>query len=132
MDTAAATAAAAGNVPEDELPPAPGSGAPVAAEQTVVEATATPLYVVVTATPTEAALAVVPTFTPWPTATAAANFEFASLLSPNTQNLMVMLLCLIFLSASGLGALGLVTSVLYMRSQTKRPQYLPPYGRRRY
>lgn len=130
VDDAAATAAAVGNVPSEELPPLSEAGAPAASEG--VEATATPLYVVVTATPTEAAIAVVPTFTPWPTATPATNFEFAALLSPNTQNLMVMLLCLIFLSAGGLGALGLVTSVLYMRSQTKRPQYLPPYGRRRY
>jgi hypothetical protein len=48
--------------------------------------------------------------------------------------MMVMLLCLIFMSASGLGALGLITSVLYMRAQSRRNQ-LPgpgPYDRRRY
>jgi hypothetical protein len=57
----------------------------------------------------------------------------SSLLVPNTQNLMVGLLCLIFLSASGLGALGLVTSVLYMRSQTRRDRLPGPiYERRRY
>ncbi len=125
VDAAAATAAAAASVAGDEPPP----GAPPVA---VVEATATPLYVVVTATPTEAAIAAMPTFTPWPTATPAANSELAALFMPNTQNLMIMLLCLIFLSATGLGALGLVTSVLYMRSQTRRRYYLPPYERRRY
>ena len=65
-----------------------------------------------------------PTFTPWPTATPAPTFSFASLLVPSTQNMMVLLLCLIFLSASGLGVLGLITSVLYMRSQARRSQ--PP------
>ena len=99
----------------------------------------TPLYVVVTATPTPAALAMAaPTFTPWPTATTTPPpMSLTSLLAPNTQNLMVMLLCLIFLSASGLGVLGLVTSVLYMRSQARRDRYLAPpppspYARRRY
>jgi len=96
--------------------------------------TATPLYVVVTATPTPlAALVVAPTFTPWPTAVPTQTFGVSSLLVPNTQNLMVGLLCLIFLSASGLGALGLVTSVLYMRSQTRRDRLPGPvYERRRY
>jgi hypothetical protein len=98
------------------------------------EATATPLYVVVTATPTPLpALVVAPTFTPWPTAVPTAEFALSNLLVPNTQNLMVGLLCLIFVSASGLGALGLVTSVLYMRSQTRRERLPGPvYDRRRY
>jgi hypothetical protein len=98
------------------------------------EATATPLYVVVTATPTPLAAAVVaPTFTPWPTAVPTPSFALSNLLVPNTQNLMVGLLCLIFVSASGLGALGLVTSVLYMRSQTRRDRLPGPvYERRRY
>ena len=98
------------------------------------EATPTPIYMVVTATPTPLAAAVVaPTFTPWPTAVPTASFALTNLLVPNTQNLMVGLLCLIFVSASGLGALGLVTSVLYMRSQTRRDRLPGPiYDRRRY
>ncbi|HXF60920.1 MAG TPA: hypothetical protein VNK95_04845 [Caldilineaceae bacterium] len=98
-------------------------------------ATPTPLYVVVTATPTpaEAAAAALPTFTPWPTATPPPAFQLTSLLAPSTQNLMVMLLCLIFLSATGLGALGLVTSVIYMRSQIHRDRLPGPVnGRRRF
>jgi hypothetical protein len=76
---------------------------------------------------------VAPAFTPWPTAIPTASFGISNLLIPNTQNLMVGLLCLIFLSASGLGALGLVTSVLYMRSQTRRDRLPGPvYERRRY
>jgi hypothetical protein len=76
---------------------------------------------------------VAPTFTPWPTAVPTAEFAFGNLFVPSTQNLMVGLLCLIFLSASGLGALGLVTSVLYMRSQTRRDRLPGPiYERRRY
>lgn len=114
----------------DVLPAVPDNGAAVA----MVEATPTPLYVVVTATPTPQAAAVVaPTFTPWPTAVPTQAFSFSNLLVPNTQNLMVGLLCLIFLSASGLGALGLVTSVLYMRSQSRRDRLPGPvYERRRW
>jgi hypothetical protein len=116
-------------VDPNALPAIPDNGAAAAAE-----ATATPIYVVVTATPTpQAALVVAPTFTPWPTAVPTETFGLANLLVPNTQNLMVGLLCLIFLSASGLGALGLVTSVLYMRSQTRRDRLPGPiYERRRY
>jgi hypothetical protein len=115
------------------LPVIPDSSAALAQ----AEATATPLYVVVTATPTPLAAAagavVAPTFTPWPTAVPTTAFAFSNLLVPNTQNLMVGLLCLIFMSASGLGALGLVTSVLYMRSQTRRDRLPGPlYERRRY
>ena len=112
------------------VPVVPDSSAAVV----MVEATPTPLYVVVTATPTPQAAAVVaPTFTPWPTAVPTQAFSFSNLLVPNTQNLMVGLLCLIFLSASGLGALGLVTSVLYMRSQSRRDRLPgPTYERRRW
>lgn len=103
-------------------------------QSAAVEATPTPPYVVVTATSTPEGLAMVaPTFTPWPTAMPTPSFSFDSLLVPNTQNLMVGLLCLIFMSASGLGALGLVTSVLYMRSQSQRERLPGPlYERRRY
>jgi hypothetical protein len=100
---------------------------------TEVEVTPTPIYVVQTATPTPEGLAVIPpTFTPWPTSTPTPGFSLTNLVVPNTQNLMVMLLCLIFVSASGLGALGLVTSVLYMRSQARRTRLPTPYDRRRY
>ena len=111
---------------------APANGAALAVE----EATATPIYLVVTATPTPLpAIVVAPTFTPWPTAVPTETFGLSNLLVPSTQNLMVGLLCLIFVSASGLGALGLVTSVLYMRSQSRRDRLPGPgqyYDRRRY
>lgn len=105
----------------------PATGAPWA--------TPTPLYLVVTATPTPDTLAApLPVFTPWPTATQPPVFQATNLLAPTSQNLMVMLLCLIFLSASGLGVLGLVTSVIYMRSQASRDRLPGPYyyDRRRY
>ncbi|MEX1019554.1 MAG: hypothetical protein WDZ49_07845 [Litorilinea sp.] len=96
-------------------------------------ATPSPLYVVVTSTPTPEALAVAPTFTPWPTITPEPEFSLMAALNPSTQNLMVMLLCLIFLTASGLGTLGLVTSVIYMRSRAQRTEHLSRlYGRRRF
>jgi len=97
------------------------------------DATPTPLYMVVTATPTAEALVVAPTFTPWPTVTPQPEFNAVSLLNPSGQNLMIALLCLIFLTASGLGTLGLVTSVIYMRSRAQREEHLARlYGRRRY
>lgn len=126
-------AAVAPEMPPTAIPPAPPPAEVVPAQDA---ATPTPLYVVVTATPTPQAEVVIvaPTYTPWPTASPTPSFGLAELLVPNTQNMMVMLLCLIFMSASGLGALGLITSVLYMRAQSRRNQ-LPgpgPYDRRRY
>jgi hypothetical protein len=114
-------------MPRDKDQPK-AQGAPAGVE----EATPTPLFVVVTATPTEVALAAAPTFTPWPTATPTPPFTLVNLLAPNSQNLMVMLLCLIFLSATGLGTLGLVTSIVYMRSQSNRDRMLERLYRRRY
>lgn len=99
-------------------PAAPG-GAVVAA---VVEPTPSPtsLYIPVTAEPPAAAIGLPALPTPWPTATPAPALAFAGWLAPTAQNLTVMLLCFIFVSASGLGALGLITSVIYMRSQSRR------------
>ncbi len=102
-----------GGAPADPqlVPTATIPGAPVP--------TATSLYVVVTAEPTAAAQGIAPEVTPWPTATPPATFQLASLLAPTAQNLTVMLLCFIFLSATGLGFLGLLTSVVYMRSRAR-------------
>lgn len=83
------------------------------------EATATPLYVVVTATPTLEAVAAAPTLTPLPTVTSTPDMGLLNVLTPSAQNMMVMMLCLIFLSATGLGTLGLVTTILYFRSQAQ-------------
>ena len=97
----------------------------------ILPETPTQMFVVVTATPTAESVALAPTFTPLPTATAPPNLEFASVFRPNPQNLMVMMLCLIFLSASGLGALGLVTTVIFLRSQARRNEYYDDLTRRR-
>jgi hypothetical protein len=93
--------------------------------------TPTPMYFVVTATPTAQAVAAAPTFTPWPTVTPTAQFGLMSLLAPTTQNMMVMLLCLIFFTASGLGTLGLVTIVIWLRSQGQRDRVMERLYRRR-
>ncbi|MGL4649206.1 MAG: hypothetical protein ACRC1H_07345, partial [Caldilineaceae bacterium] len=83
--------------------------------------TPTSLYEVITATPLPAmnGAGVAPAVTPWPTATPSGSL-LAGFLSPTAQNLTVMLLCFIFLSASVLGGLGLITSVLWMRSRSQR------------
>lgn len=97
----------------------------------ILPETPTQMFVVVTATPTAELVALAPTFTPLPTATAPPNLELVSVLRPSPQNLMVMMLCLIFLSASGLGALGLVTTVIFLRSQAQRNEYHDELTRRR-
>jgi hypothetical protein len=81
--------------------------------------TPTSLYEIVTATPLPALSGAAPAVTPWPTATPPTSM-LAGLLTPTAQNLTVMLLCFIFLSATVLGGLGLVTSVLWMRSRSQR------------
>jgi hypothetical protein len=83
--------------------------------------TPTSLYTILTATPVPALsnVGVAPVVTPWPTATPPATM-LAGMLTPTAQNLAVMLLCFIFLSASVLGGLGLITSVLWMRSRAQR------------
>lgn len=98
-------------------PPAPDGNA---AQALALAPTPTSIYVVVTAVPTLPPVALAPVLTPWPTATPAPRFELTNLFAPTAQNLTVMLLCFIFFSASGLGILGLVTSVLYMRSRNQR------------
>jgi hypothetical protein len=104
----------------------------------VAAATPTVAYVVVTATPTPAPVALAPVLTPLPTTTPQpAGMQLAASLDQGgqnlTQNLMVMLLCLTFTGASGIGILGLITSVMFMRSRTsQRDFYERTSVRRRY
>jgi hypothetical protein len=92
--------------------------------------TPTPAYVVVTYTPTSEATRIPATISPWPTATATPEgLTLAAIMQPTTQNLTLMLLCLTFFTASGLGILGLLTSIVYMRS---RRDNQPPSNRHRY
>lgn len=78
-----------------------------------------PLYIAVTETPTAVTTPVAPTLTPFPSATLPQNPQRLAdyLTTPAMQNLTLTLLCLTFVSASGLGVLGLITSALYMRSR---------------
>lgn len=82
-----------------------------------------PDYLVVTATPTLAAITLAPTLTPLATVTAQPNFNLASMVQPSTQNVALLFLCFTFFGASGLGILGLLTSLLYMRSRSKGDRY---------
>jgi len=82
-----------------------------------------PAYLVVTATPTLAAITLAPTLTPLPTVTTPPNFNLASMIQPSTQNVALLFLCFTFFGASGLGILGLLTSLLYMRSRSKGDRY---------
>lgn len=79
--------------------------------------TPNPPYIVQTAPPTSTAIQPPPTFTPYPTAIALADNQLMVASLPSTQNLMMLLLCGIFSGASGLGILGLITTLLYMRSR---------------
>ncbi|MFN2199768.1 MAG: hypothetical protein ACK2UO_01110 [Caldilineaceae bacterium] len=113
-----AQADAFGSVAPGNGPPSPVE--PPQPEAAAIQPTPTALYIVVTATPTAQALAVAPTLTPLPTATVAPDLGLFNVLEPSAQSMMVMMLCLIFLSATGLGTLGLVTAVLYFRSQSQQ------------
>jgi hypothetical protein len=98
-----------------DLPPA----APLTAAQPE-PALANPPYIVLTAPPALAAAPLLPTFTPYPTAEAPATGQLMAASLPNTQNLMMLLLCGVFSGASGLGILGLITTLLYMRSRSNQ------------
>lgn len=101
------------------LAPVPSAAAPPVDDQALAAAsTPEPPYIVLTATPVTPATPVPPTLTPLPVATPTlSGFNLASFVIPTTQNLTLMLLCLTFFAASGLGILGLISSVIYMRSQ---------------
>jgi hypothetical protein len=111
----------------------PQGGAPLAensqpAQPEQPEQAAAPAYVVVTATPTEAPVALAPVYTPLPTATPLpAGVQLASSLQPSgqnlTQNLMIMLLCLTFTGATGIGIIGLITSVMFMRARSSQRDF---------
>ncbi len=101
----------------------PISALPPAAPLTVAQpdaAIANPPYIVLTAPPALAAAPLLPTFTPYPTAVAPAAGQLIAASLPNTQNLMMLLLCGVFSGASGLGILGLITTLLYMRSRSNQ------------
>jgi hypothetical protein len=103
----------------------PEGGTAIAANNTA-ENTPDPVYTLLTATPMGSTSPPPPTLTPLPTATATlAGVNLANLMAPTTQNLTLMLLCFTFFTASGLGILGLITSVIYMRSQRDREDRLP-------
>ncbi|MBK8047125.1 MAG: hypothetical protein IPK16_08380 [Anaerolineales bacterium] len=89
-------------------------------------------YLLVTATPTTAAVALAPQLTPLPTVTPTpSGLMLASALQPNAQNLMAMLLCMTFTGASAIGILGLITSIMYMRSRTSQREFYDRYSDRR-
>jgi hypothetical protein len=125
------------NVAQDNSTQYAAPGDPAAA-QMVAPATPTVAYVVVTATPTQAPVALAPVLTPLPTATPMpAGVQLVSSLDSGgnnlAQNLMVMLLCLTFAGASGIGIIGLITSVMFMRARTsQRDFYERTSVRRRY
>ena len=99
---------------------------------------AAPAYIVVTAAPTEPPVALAAAMTPLPTVTPTPPvFQLVNALAPTTQNLMIMLLCLTFTGASGIGILGLITSVMFMRARSSQRDfydrhYLPPMRRRQW
>lgn len=124
---AVATDAYGNPLPPDQLANAPQAGMSAAPEY-AQPATPTVAYVVVTATPTQVPIALAPVLTPLPTATPMpAGVQLANSLQPSgqnlTQNLMIMLLCLTFTGASAIGILGLITSVMFMRSRSSQRDF---------
>ena len=146
---AAANNAAANNAGQSPLGatsgttmiPPDGSGAqsqnaaPPGADAALAQVPPTPLYIVLTATPTSpvAAAAVVgPTLTPLPTATPGSATLLAALREVNAENILLATLCLVFVGGSGLGILGITSLGLYLRarSDNRRASELP--SNRRY
>ncbi|MCS6828066.1 MAG: hypothetical protein NZ553_15740, partial [Caldilinea sp.] len=87
-----------------------------------------PAYIVVTAAPTEppvalAALTPLPTATPTPPV-----FQLVNAFTPTTQNVMILLLCLTFIGAGGIGILGLITSVMFMRARAAQRDFYDRYS----
>lgn len=111
--------------------PAPSVDLAAAADPAVVQVSAatptSPAYIIVTATPTPAPALLAPVLTPLPSATAVpAGIQLANTLDPGqnlTQNLMLMLLCLTFSGAGGIGVVGLITSVMFMRSRSSQRDF---------
>jgi hypothetical protein len=112
------------------LPPPSEGAATAEVAQASAETTATvdaslPAYVVVTAVPTTAPVAFGPVLTPLPTLTPTPSIlQLTTLLTPSTtQNMMLMLLCLTVAGAGGIGLLGLITSVMFMRSRSTQREF---------
>ncbi len=99
----------------DLLSPSVESGSTMATSS--AEVAPVPPYIVLTATPRGRQPEQTPTFTPFPTMIAVAEGNLLATTMPTSQNLMLLLLCGIFSGASGLGILGVVTTLLYMRSR---------------
>ncbi len=78
-------------------------------------------YVIVTAQSTLAPVALNPTLTPLPTALPTVAPLLGGVFVASTQNMMVLLLFLVFFGASGIGILGLLSGVLYVRARERRP-----------
>lgn len=88
-----------------------------------------PAYIVVTAVPTEPPVALAAAMTPLATVTPTTPvFQLVNAMAPTTQNLMVMLLCLTFTGATGIGILGLITSVMFMRSRSSQREFYDRYN----
>jgi hypothetical protein len=123
------------DAPEDPAFAQTGGDALASIEEPVAAA---PAYIVVTAAPTEPPVALAAAMTPLPTVTPTPPvFQLVNALAPTTQNLMIMLLCLTFTGASGIGILGLITSVIFMRARSSQRDfydrhYLPPLRRRQW
>ncbi len=97
-----------------------------------VAAVPTPAYIVATASPTLEAVIFGPGMTPLPTVTPTAGLaQLVNLVEPTSQNLMVMLLCMTFTGATGLGILGLITSVMFMRSRSSQREFYDRHSNRR-
>ena len=89
-------------------------------------------YVVVTATPTQAPVALGAVLTPLPTTTPVPpGLQLVSGAEQTTQNMMVMFLCLTFTGASAIGMLGLISSIMFMRSRAEQQTSIERYPPRR-
>jgi hypothetical protein len=75
-------------------------------------------YIVQTATPTLPPVTLAPTFTPLPTVPPTPVSLLAALATSNTQTMMILLLFLVFIGASGVGLVGVLSGIFYVRTRS--------------
>ncbi|MFN8441074.1 MAG: hypothetical protein U0175_09905 [Caldilineaceae bacterium] len=77
-------------------------------------------YEVVTAAPTPIPPTVPATLTPLPTSVPTVAAQVNDVLVASPQNIMIGMLAVVFIGASGIGVLGMLSGVLYLRSRSRR------------
>lgn len=99
------------NTPIQDTPPAQNGGADAASGYP---------YQVITAVPTPVLPTAAATLTPLPTMAPTEVSQASAMFAASPQNVMIGLLFVVFIGVSGIGILGLLSGVFYLRSRSRR------------